>query len=106
MPRLVAAATIAAAEQEGELVIQSTTDLRLAAALVDDFQALYPRIDVRYQDMGSADLYNGYLNDLATSPTTAAARNASAATTMSPLTHGSSSLRIDQAMAAAMSGPR
>jgi iron(III) transport system substrate-binding protein len=65
------AAIIAAAEQEGELVIHSTTDTAIAAPLIEDFQALYPRIEVRYQDMNSNDLHNGYLADLMASPTTA-----------------------------------
>ena len=65
------AAIIAAAEQEGQLVIHSTTDIAIAAPLIDDFQALYPRIEVQYQDMNSNDLYNGYLGDLLASPTTA-----------------------------------
>jgi iron(III) transport system substrate-binding protein len=65
------AAIIAAAEQEGQLVIHSTTDIDIAAPLIDDFQALYPRIDVQYQDMNSNDLYNGYLGDLFASPFTA-----------------------------------
>jgi iron(III) transport system substrate-binding protein len=65
------AAIIAAAEQEGQLVIHSTTDIGVAAPLIDDFQALYPRIEVRYQDMNSNDLYNVYLGDLLASPTTA-----------------------------------
>src|SRR5260221_11662224 len=65
------AAIIAAAEQEGQLVIHSTTDIGVAAPLIDDFQALYPRIEVRYQDMNSNDLYNVYLGDLMTSPSTA-----------------------------------
>ena len=65
------AAIIAAAEQEGQLVIHSTTDIAIAAPLIDDFQALYPRIEVQYQDMNSNDLYNAYLGDLLASPTTA-----------------------------------
>ena len=65
------AALIAAAEQEGELVIHSTTDIAVAAPLVDDFQALYPRIAVRYNDMNSNDLYNGYLADVLARPSTA-----------------------------------
>lgn len=65
------ASTIAAAEQEGQLVIHSTTDLRVAAPLIDDFQSLYPRIEIQYQDMNSNDLYNGYLTDVQASPTTA-----------------------------------
>jgi len=65
------AAIIAAAEQEGQLVIHSTTDIGIAAPLIDDFQALYPRIEIQYQDMNSNDLYNGYLADVLASPTTA-----------------------------------
>jgi iron(III) transport system substrate-binding protein len=65
------AAVIAAAEQEGRLVIHSTTDLAVAAPLIEGFQALYPRIDVSYQDMNSSDLYEGYLHDVLASPTTA-----------------------------------
>ena len=65
------AVIIAAAEQEGRLVIHSTTDLALAAPLIDDFQTLYPRIEVHYRDMNSNDLYNGYLGDLLASPSTA-----------------------------------
>ena len=65
------AAIIDAAEREGQLLVHSTTDLAIASPVIDDFQALYPRIEVRYRDMGSADLYNGYLDDLLASPTTA-----------------------------------
>src|SRR5258706_5396871 len=65
------AAIVAAAEQEGRLLIHSTTDLAIAAHVIDDFQTLYPRIEVQYQDMNSADLYNSYLDDLLASPTTA-----------------------------------
>jgi len=39
--------------------------------VINDFQALYPRIEVRYQDMNTNDLHNAYLNDLLASPTTA-----------------------------------
>jgi len=62
---------IAAAEQEGQLVIHSTTDIAVAAPLIEDFQTLYPRVEVQYRDMNSNDLYNGYLDDLFASPTTA-----------------------------------
>lgn len=65
------AALIASAEQEGMLVIHSTTDLSVASPLIEDFQALYPRIEVLYQDMNSTDLDTGYLSDLLTTPTTA-----------------------------------
>ena len=65
------AAIIAAAEQEGQLVVYSTTDISIAAPIIDDFQTLYPRIEVHYQDMNSNDLQNAYLGDLLASPTTA-----------------------------------
>jgi len=65
------AALIAAAEQEGQLVVHSTTDLGIVAPVIEDFQAMFPRIEVIYRDMNSTDLYNGYLADVATSPTTA-----------------------------------
>jgi iron(III) transport system substrate-binding protein len=65
------AATIAAAEREGKLLIYSTTDVGVASELVDDFQSLYPRIEVQYRDMNSNDLYNAYLGDVVTSPGTA-----------------------------------
>ena len=43
----------------------------MAAELIDDFQSLYPRIEVQYRDMNSNDLYNAYLGDVVTSPSTA-----------------------------------
>jgi iron(III) transport system substrate-binding protein len=65
------AATIAAAEEEGRVVVHSSTDIAIAKPLVEDFQALYPRIEVQYLDMNTNDLHNGYLADLLGSPTTA-----------------------------------
>jgi iron(III) transport system substrate-binding protein len=65
------AATIAAAEKEGKLLIYSTTDLGVVGELIDDFQSLYPRIEVQYRDMNSNDLYDAYLGDVVTSPSTA-----------------------------------
>jgi iron(III) transport system substrate-binding protein len=55
------AATIRAAEDEGKLVIYSTTDLRVAKFLVGDFQALYPRIEVEYQDLNSTELHHRFI---------------------------------------------
>lgn len=40
-----------AAEDEGRLLIHSTTDERVAAPLVADFRQLYPRIAVTYEDL-------------------------------------------------------
>ena len=39
--------TIRAAEDEGRLVVYSTTDTSVASFLIEDFQSMYPRIDVR-----------------------------------------------------------
>ena len=68
------AATIAAAEQEGRLVIYSTTDVGVASEVIDDFQLLYPRIEVQYRDMNSNDLYNAYLSEVFTTPSTSRSR--------------------------------
>jgi iron(III) transport system substrate-binding protein len=65
------AATITAAEREGKLVIYSTTDIDIASELIDDFQSLYPKIEVEYQDLNSGDLYNRFLSDVLSSPTSA-----------------------------------
>ena len=39
---------IAAAEQEGSVAVYSTTDSASADALVKDFRALYPKVQVRH----------------------------------------------------------
>ena len=48
--------TIRAAEDEGRLVIYSTTDTDVAAPLIDDFRFLYPRIQVDYDDQTATEL--------------------------------------------------
>ncbi len=52
---------IAAAEEEGALVVYSNTDLAVASPLIVDFQSLYPRIEVDYQDLNSTQLHHRYL---------------------------------------------
>ena len=52
---------IAAAEQEGRVVIYSTMDNAEAAPLIADFSALYPRIEVRYHEMNSPEIYGRFL---------------------------------------------
>ncbi len=54
-------ATIRAAEDEGRLVIYSTTDTNVASFLVDDFRAMYPRIDVQYEDLNSTVLHHRFI---------------------------------------------
>ena len=55
------AATVRAAEDEGQLTVHSTTDERVAAPLVADFRRLYPRITVTYEDLGSTELYHRFI---------------------------------------------
>lgn len=55
------AATVRAGEDEGRLTVHSTTDERVAAPLVADFQRLYPRITVSYEDLNSTELYHRFI---------------------------------------------
>jgi len=54
-------ATVRAAEDEGRLVIYSTTDENVAAPLIADFRAMYPRIEVIYEDLNSTELYHRFI---------------------------------------------
>ncbi len=55
------AALVRAAEDEGRLAVYSTTDLAVAQPLVDDFQSLYPRIAVDYEDLTSTELHHRFV---------------------------------------------
>jgi len=55
------AAMVRAAEDEGRLVIYSTTDASVAQPLLRDFQALYPRIAVEYEDLTSTELHHRFV---------------------------------------------
>ncbi len=55
------AATVRAAEDEGRLVVYATTDAAVAQPLVDDFQSLYPRIAVEYEDLTSTELHHRFV---------------------------------------------
>ena len=59
------AQVIDAAKKEGRLIIYSTTDTKLAGALVKDFRALYPAIQVEYNDMNSTEMYSRYVSEMA-----------------------------------------
>jgi iron(III) transport system substrate-binding protein len=59
------AKTIEAARKEGKLVIYSTTDTKLAGSLVKDFKALYPDIQVEYNDMNSTEMYSRFVSEMA-----------------------------------------
>lgn len=54
-------ATIRAAEDEGRLVVYSTTDGSVAQPLIDDFRRLYPRIDVDYDDQTATELNHRFI---------------------------------------------
>ncbi len=56
---------IADAEREGTVVVYSTTDAAIAAPLLKDFGALYPRIKVEYNDLNSTELYNRFVSEVA-----------------------------------------
>jgi iron(III) transport system substrate-binding protein len=51
------ATLVRAAEDEGRLVIYATTDEVVARPLLDDFKALYPRINIDYEDLTSTELH-------------------------------------------------
>ena len=64
-------ATIAAAEREGSVAVYSTTDSASADALIKDFRALYPKLQVKYYDLNSTEVYNRYLSETAANAETA-----------------------------------
>jgi iron(III) transport system substrate-binding protein len=55
------AGVVRAAEDEGQLVIYATTDADVVRPLLADFQAMYPRVRVEYDDLTSTELYHRYL---------------------------------------------
>jgi iron(III) transport system substrate-binding protein len=59
------AQVVDAARKEGRLIIYSTTDTKLAGALVKDFKALYPAIQVEYNDMNSTEMYSRFVSEMA-----------------------------------------
>jgi iron(III) transport system substrate-binding protein len=56
---------VAAAYEEGTVVVYSTTDLSTVAALIHDFEMLYPGVKVDYNDLNSSELYLRYLAETA-----------------------------------------
>jgi iron(III) transport system substrate-binding protein len=62
---------IAAAEQEGSVAVYSTTDSASGDALLKDFRALYPKVQVKYYDLNSTEVYNRYLSETAANAETA-----------------------------------
>jgi|SRR5450432_1086181 len=58
-------ALVSAARDEAKVVVYSTTDLSAVAALIRDFETLYPGVKVDYNDLNSAELHNRYLAETA-----------------------------------------
>lgn len=53
------------ARKEKKLVIYSSTDQASAQFLVDDFKALYPFVDIEYNDIGTTQLYSRFISEAA-----------------------------------------
>ena len=52
---------ITSAQREGRLVIYSTMDFAEATPLISDFEALYPGIEVQYNEMNSPEVYGRFI---------------------------------------------
>jgi iron(III) transport system substrate-binding protein len=63
------AQVIRAAEDEGDLVIYSTTDRNIAHDLIKGFEELYPKIKVEYEDLNSTELHHRFLTESMMGPT-------------------------------------
>ncbi len=58
------AAIVRAAEDEGRVLIYATTDADLVSPLLADFQSMYPRVKVEYDDLSSTEMYHRYLAEI------------------------------------------
>jgi iron(III) transport system substrate-binding protein len=54
---------ITAGQREGRLVIYSSTDLSAAAPLITEFEALYPGVNVEYDEMNSPEVYGRFVSE-------------------------------------------
>jgi iron(III) transport system substrate-binding protein len=64
-------ALVAAARDEGKVVVYSTTDLSAVSALIRDFELAYPGVKVDYNDLNSAELHHRFLAETAANRPTA-----------------------------------
>jgi iron(III) transport system substrate-binding protein len=58
-------AIVAAAKKEGRVTVYSTTDSVAAQALLREFRARYPGVEVEYDDMNSTEVYNRFVSEAA-----------------------------------------
>jgi iron(III) transport system substrate-binding protein len=56
---------VEAAKAEGKLVVYSNADTKVVAALLKDFKALYPAIQLEYNDMNSTEMYSRFIAETA-----------------------------------------
>lgn len=54
---------IRAAESEGELVIYATTDKSAAKEMIEDFEKMYPKINVDFEELNSGELHHRFLTE-------------------------------------------
>lgn len=52
---------VRAGEDEGEVVVHGATDADVIAPLIADFQSMYPRIRVTYEDLNTTVLYHRFI---------------------------------------------
>lgn len=64
-PVATAQGVVSAAHREGKVVVYSVTDRDVAAPLLADFAELYPRLQVDYRELRTAELYAQYVREVA-----------------------------------------
>lgn len=52
---------VKAGEDEGQLVLYAATDAEIVTPLIADFEAMYPRIRVTYEDLNTTILYHRFI---------------------------------------------
>jgi iron(III) transport system substrate-binding protein len=62
---------VAGAQKEGRLVIYSSTDSASVEPLLQDFKALYPFLQVEYNDLNTTEVYNRFIAENASGSGTA-----------------------------------
>src|ERR1044071_4572879 len=61
----------AAERKEGKLIIYSSTDSASVEPLLQDFKALYPFLQVEYNDLNTTEIYNRFTAESASGAGTA-----------------------------------
>src|ERR1700730_6385235 len=64
-------AIVDGAKKEGKVVVYSTTDAKLVAPLIKDFEAAFPGVNVEYTDLNSTEIYNRFIGESAANATSA-----------------------------------